>query len=418
MKHAWRASAWALMVAILALVLIACGPSEPRESDATEGTTEAPVVESPATDATEVETGNAAVEAVVGELQYIEREVGTGAMPEAGDRVFVHYTGTLEDGTVFDTSANRGVPFDFVLGRGEVIAGWDQGIAMMKEGGKATLIIPPNLGYGTAGAGSSIPPNATLTFEVELVSVVKPPKPEVVMEDEYEPLTAGVSFHEIRSGDGEVAEVGDRVSVHFAAWIQGGEFLASSVEQGQPVIYNLGADEVFLNEWDEEMIGMKVGGFRKLLITPESGSTALPSGETLLLEIELMEIVAPMARTVVADEDYTTTESGLRYYDIVIGDGETAETGATVSVHYTGWLLDSEIQFDSSLERGVPTEFTLGMGQVIIGWDEGVTGMKVGGQRQLIVPPDLAFGAEGRGRVPPDATLLFEIELLEARAGS
>lgn len=418
MKHAWRASAWALMMATLAFILIACGPSQPRESDPTEEATEVSNVESQATDAVAIATSAPAVEAVVGELEYIEREAGTGAMPEAGDRVSVHYTGTLEDGTVFDTSANRGVPFDFVLGRGEVIPGWDQGIALMREGGKATLIIPPNLAYGTAGAGSSIPPNATLTFEVELVSVAKPPKPEVVTEDEYEPLSEGVSYFEIRSGDGEVAKEGDRVSIQFAAWIQGGEFLASSVEQGQPVIYSLGADEVFLNEWDGAVIGMKVGGFRQLLITPESGSAAIPPGETLILEIELMEIVAPMARTVVEDEEYVTTESGLRYYDIVVGDGDTAEDGATVSVHYTGWLMDNETQFDSSLERGVPAEFTLGFGQVILGWDEGVTGMKVGGQRQLIVPPELAFGAEGRGRVPPGATLLFEVELLEVRAGS
>jgi peptidylprolyl isomerase len=375
-------------------------------------------VESLATAAPGVVANEPATEVVAGELEYIERQAGGGVMPVAGDRVFVHYTGTLEDGTVFDTSADRGVPIDFVLGRGEVIPGWDQGIAMMREGGKATLIIPPNLAYGASGSGSTIPPNATLTFEVELVSVVKPPQPEAVAEDDYVPLSPGVGYHDIRTGDGEVAEGGDRVSLHFSAWIQGGEFLTSTEEQGQPAIYTLGSDEVFLNEWDEAVVGMKVGGQRQLLITPEAGSAATPPGDTLILELELLEIVEPMVRTVVEDEDYATTESGLRYYDIVMGDGETAEAGKTVSVHYTGWLLDSETQFDSSLERGVPAEFILGLSQVIPGWDEGVAGMKVGGQRQLIVPPELAFGAEGRGRVPPDTTLLFEVELLEVRAGS
>jgi FKBP-type peptidyl-prolyl cis-trans isomerase len=96
---------------------------------------------------------------------------GTGAMPKAGDRVTVHYTGWLTDGTKFDSSVDRGQPFVFVIGRGQVIAGWDQGVATMKVGDKARLTIPPELGYGARGAGGVIPPNATLIFDVELLGV-------------------------------------------------------------------------------------------------------------------------------------------------------------------------------------------------------------------------------------------------------
>ena len=104
-------------------------------------------------------------------LEYIELEAGTGAQAEAGKNVSVHYTGKLQDGTVFDSSSSRGVPISFKLGVGQVIKGWDEGIALMKVGGKAQLIIPPDLGYGARGAGGVIPPNATLVFDVELVDV-------------------------------------------------------------------------------------------------------------------------------------------------------------------------------------------------------------------------------------------------------
>lgn len=97
--------------------------------------------------------------------------LGIGAEAKAGDSVSVHYTGTLTDGTKFDSSLDRGQPFTFTLGAGEVIKGWDQGVAGMKVGGKRKLTIPPELGYGSAGAGATIPPNATLVFEVELLDV-------------------------------------------------------------------------------------------------------------------------------------------------------------------------------------------------------------------------------------------------------
>ena len=104
-------------------------------------------------------------------LEYIEVEAGTGAQAEAGKTVAVHYTGKFQDGKVFDSSISRGEPIEFPLGKGRVIKGWDEGIALMKVGGKAQLIIPPDLGYGERGAGGVIPPNATLVFDVELVSV-------------------------------------------------------------------------------------------------------------------------------------------------------------------------------------------------------------------------------------------------------
>lgn len=111
--------------------------------------------------------------------------------------------------------------------------------------------------------------------------------------------------------------------------------------------------------------------------------------------------------------DTITTASGLAYIDLVEGTGATPKTGQTAVVHYTGWLTDGK-KFDSSKDRGQPFRFPLGMGRVIKGWDEGVSTMKVGGTRKLTIPPDLGYGARGAGGViPPNATLVFEVELLE-----
>lgn len=231
-------------------------------------------------------------------LQYIEIQEGDGPKPQPGEVVAVHYRGTLEDGTEFDNSYDRGEPINFALGRGMVIRGWDEGIALLKVGGKAKLIIPPDLAYGETGVEGAIPPNSTLIFEVELISI-------------------------------------------------------------------------------------------------------LPG--------------APEAPTMVEETEYVTTDSGLKYADLEVGDGPTPESGQTVLVHYTGWLEDGT-KFDSSLDRGQPFSFVLGEGRVIRGWDEGVATMKVGGKRQLVIPPELAYGERGAGGViPSDATLIFEVELLEVQ---
>ena len=109
----------------------------------------------------------------------------------------------------------------------------------------------------------------------------------------------------------------------------------------------------------------------------------------------------------------TQTASGLHYQDLTVGDGATAQAGDSVSVHYTGWLTDGT-KFDSSVDRGEPFTFHLGAGQVIPGWDEGVAGMRVGGKRKLVIPPELGYGDRGAGGViPGGATLVFDVELLE-----
>ncbi len=179
--------------------------------------------------------------------------------------------------------------------------------------------------------------------------------------------------------------------------------------------------------------GIMVACFLLLIVSQISGSrNKAIAGElqqTSGLEKPSIEVVAVQepsltASTLVADattapndpkageKAVVTTPSGLKYTDLVEGTGASPQTGQNVVVHYTGTLEDGT-KFDSSRDRNQPFQFKIGVGQVIKGWDEGVSTMKVGGRRQLIIPPDLGYGARGIGPIPPNSTLLFDVELLK-----
>ncbi len=137
----------------------------------------------------------------------------------------------------------------------------------------------------------------------------------------------------------------------------------------------------------------------------------IKSSLTLLALGALTQACAQAAGPTIGGQEQTTS-SGLKYTDLVVGQGALPKKGQTITVDYTGWLTDGT-KFDSSKDRHEPLEFQIGVGQVIRGWDEGVTTMRVGGKRRLTIPPQLGYGASGAGGViPPNATLVFEVELL------
>ncbi len=158
-----------------------------------------------------------------------------------------------------------------------------------------------------------------------------------------------------------------------------------------------------------------------LLLLLACATTSLPPGTTPAPPAGVAYGPAPVqvaqtaAQAPIDGIPVVTTASGLKYWVLREGDGPVAATGQTAAVHYTGWLADGT-KFDSSLDRGQPLEFVLGQGRVIKGWEEGVTGMRVGERRRLEIPPSLGYGERGAGgRIPPGATLVFEVELLGIR---
>ncbi len=239
-------------------------------------------------------------------LYYVITQQGAGVKPAPGQKVNVNYTGKLLDGKVFDSSLKPGrTPLQFTLGGGNLIKGWDEGVALLNVGGKATLLIPSGLGFGSQARGDVIPANAVLVFDVELISVAKPQ-----------------------------AQVDD----------------------------------------------------------------------SLILDYIKKNNLANVQKT----------QDGLYYVVTQQGTGAKPTAGQTVTVNYTGKLLDGKV-FDSSLKPGrQPFSFQC-PGAVIKGWNEGIPLLNAGSKATLLIPSALGYGPQGNQGIPPDAVLIFDVELINAK---
>ena len=434
MKQKLRNMTWLLAAALLLLFAAACGPATPTPPEEPENETSEvdPASESePAEEASDLFDAELppaepimieGAEVTESGLQYLETVAGDGAAPQEGDVVTLHFTGTLADGSVFGDTYSTNQPATIIYGRNQLqLEGFEEGVGLMKEGGAAQIIIPPELGFGPDAVGA-IPPNSQLMFDIELLSVSTPPEPTAVDEDDLETTDSGLMYYDLEEGDGDMPEAGGTVTTDFTIWVReedGDRFVVSSAD-GEPLSFAVGAQDIVFPGWDEGVSDMMVGGKRLLVIPPElalgpQGGGDIPPDSTLVMEVELLEVIEPpepIAMEEVDPDDLEETDSGLMYYDVVEGEGDSPEDGQVVVVHYTGWLEDGT-QFDSSVERGQPFTFPLGQGNVIAGWDEGVATMKVGGKRQLVIPSDLAYGEDGRPGIPPGATLIFDVELLD-----
>lgn len=279
-----------------------------------------------------------------------------------------------------------------------------------------------------------------------------------------EPLPANVTQLTIidrEPGDPRSAVVanGSPILVHYTGWLfdatkpdgKGAQF-DTSRSRVAPFSFIVGVGKV-IKGWDQGVVGMRNKGTRTLIIPAalaygERERPRIPANSNLLFDIEIINIIEtdgsgnataattslpaaspPPPATVAAPQRLNpkaplpAATNELILIDQVPGSGKTAEAGANVSVHYTGWLYDAKQpggkgkKFDSSIDNGKPFEFPLGGRRVIPGWDQGVAGMKVKGKRTLIIPPQLAYGERGAGGViPPNATLIFDVELLDVTA--
>lgn len=335
---------------------------------------------------------------------------------KSGCRVNVHYVGKLMNDTVFDSSYNRGKPFSFELGKGSVIKGWDEGITYLHEGDSAILTIPSELGYGATAMGT-IPANSILIFNVVLVKVSEPF--DCTGKDTVK-TASGLKYIIVSKGRGIKVDSGMNVTVHYTGYFEDGKIFDSSVERGEAITLPIGSGKV-IKGWDEGITYLYVGDKARLFIPYDLGygETArgpIPAKSNLIFDVEILKAEKAIAAVAydVQGKDTVTAASGLKYIVVKEGTGKQAASGNTVKVHYTGYFTNGKV-FDSSVERGEAFEFVLGAGNVIKGWDEGIALLKVGEKARLIIPYDLGYGEKDFYDIPGKSTLIFDVELLDAK---
>lgn len=365
-----------------------------------------------------------------------------------GDKVTVHYGGFLMDGTKFDSSFDRARPFTFELGIGQVIPGWDQGLLGVCPKEERHLVVPADLAYGERGAGEVIPPDATLLFDIVVVDVEQvPDKKELEAEIKKE--------EEERRRKEEAEEERKRIQEERRRKQQQEEERLRQQEEEQQLLRQ---QEEQLRRQQEEQLRKQQQQEERLRKQQEEQRRKQQEEKRRKQQEEQRRKQQEEQRRKQQEEELRKEQEKLQkdeqdrirrqqlqqlekekirqqqqqadydyYYDAGCEAGELRETkvhiptrcskvskvGDKLSMHYTGKLIDGR-KFDSSRDRNKPFDFTLGVGQVIQGWDEGVRGMCVGEKRTLIIPPLMAYGEEGVGSViPPCATLVFDIELLD-----
>lgn len=349
------------------------------------------------------------------ELVVTDLIEGTGAVATAGDSISMQYVGVLAtDGTEFDASWNRdAAPFDFVLGTGNVIAGWDEGIEGMKVGGRRVLQIPSAKAYGEQDRSEIIVANSDLIFIVDLVGIESSglAAPEIAADllGSYGELIVT----DLVEGDGCEARRGDIMVVNYIGQnAADGIVIDSSWGRGDTFRLTAGMAGV-IDGWNEGLVGMKVGGERILQIPAAKAYNEAD----LVFRIHLEEVIdAPYAHTLTFSGD---APDDLEITTVTAGSGDGATSGDFLSVNIAVLVFSSNELVQSTWEQGQPTQLALQEGALLPGLEEGLEGIKSGELRQIRVPSDVAYpdGVPAGAGLEDDDAIVFIVEALSVTTG-
>ncbi|MBN3283054.1 FKB10 isomerase, partial [Polyodon spathula] len=315
---------------------------------------------------------------------------------QTGDHVRYHYNGTLTDGKQFDSSHERGTPFSGLVGVGRLITGMDRGIQGMCVNERRNITVPPHLAYGSLGAGSVIPPDAVLVFDVVLLDIWN--------KDDQVQTTTVYKPEDCK----RTVQNSDFVRYHYnGTLLDGTPFESRQGHSKQHTYDTYVGDGWLIKGMEEGLIGMCVGERRNIIIPPflgygETGhGTEIPPQASLMFDVLLVDLHNP--------KDDLTIENQ------VIPDlcKRKSVTGDYIRYHYNGTLLDGTF-FDSSYSRNSTYNTYIGMGFVIPGMDKALQGVCIGEKRRIIIPPHMAYGESGAGEsIPGSAVLVFDIHVID-----
>jgi len=383
--------------------------------------------------------------------------------PKVGDWVSLTMRYTYKDSTLFDSRQSMGTPVRFQLPASDFKGDIYEGIQMMSAGDSADFIVSADSLFKKTFRQPTRPAfidsNSIVHFYITLLTV---DTPESMIKKEEEalkkyisdkkitiaPLPSGLYFLETVQGKGVKIDSGMWVKAHFKVSLIDGKEIFSSYDRGEPLQFEFG--KRFDTPGFEEGISKMLKGGKSTLIVPseiafgEMGRGAMvPPYSSIIYEVEVLDVQSKaehekqqaaekkaaqlkletskkqegdMMKKYLAEKNITAkpTASGLIYVEKVKGTGTKAVAGKKVKVHYTGTLLNGT-KFDSSRDRNEPFEFTLGQGQVIPGWDEGIGLMNVGGKATLVIPSSIGYKDRDMGSIPPYSTLVFDVELLDVK---
>lgn len=284
-------------------------------------------------------------------------------------------------------------------------------------------------GQQTTGQQATVPsaPAATSSTTPPPEDARRPEEaPTAIAEDAWTQSETGLRTSDLIVGDGEVATDGSPVIVEYTGWLEeSGEMFDSSKRRARPLLFTMGHGNAPIPGWDEAVLGMRVGGKRAAVFPPELafGQTGrpprIPRDATVRFEFELVTVgsarEAPEAPPAF-DASAMRAVGGVQVIDLEQGTGQALAQGDTISLDYSAFLKADGKRFDSSLTRSAPATFEWGKNEMLEGVEMGIAGMTVGGTRLIEIPPELGYGENGlRNYVPPQATLLFLVQLVEIK---